>query len=135
MVALIVYGQQFHRNDGAHLGRPIAVCLQFPDREFAGHIARRQHGDKDRRLPDIVDEKVDVIAGLEIPGVEENLWVVANPLAQRILQVDLESAHPVHALRIGLVVEMRIADEQVVLEARDNRHRTNPPTPSRGPFN
>ena len=63
-----------------------------------------------------------MIACLETARIEEDLRLLTKPLAQGIAQIRLEAAHPAYVLGVLFVVEMRVADEKIVLKTGDERH-------------
>src|SRR5262249_39253214 len=78
---------------------------------------------EDRRSRDLRHQALDFMVGMQAAAVEIDFRLHAQPLAQRLLQIGLKSADPADVLGVSLVVEMRVADEYVVLVARYVCHR------------
>ena len=92
------------------------------------HVARRHDRDEGGRPAGVLRQFFKELV-LEAAVVEEDIGVDAEALPQGHLQVGLEAADPADLLRVGLVVEMRVADEYVVLESGNECHGATAASP------
>ena len=128
MALAFQHRQQLDRDQAVLVGVRRIERLQLLDGPFALHVARRHDRDEGRRAAGVLRQFVKELV-LEAAIVEEDVGVDAQPLAQRDLQVGLEAADPADFLRVRLVVEMSIADENVVLESGNESHGATAASP------
>ena len=98
------------------------------DRPRPLHVARRHDRDEGGRPAGVLRQFFKELV-LEAAVVEEDVGVDAEALPQGHLQIGLEAADPADFLRVGLVVEMRVADENVVLESGNESHGATAASP------
>ena len=122
--------EQLDRDQAVLVGAVGVERLELLDGPFALHVARRhdrhEGGGPAGVLRQVVKELV-----LQAAVVEEDVGVDPEPLPQGDLQVGLEAADPADFLRVRFVVEMSIADENVVLEPGNESHGATAASPNR----